>query len=101
MYLLRALDRMHEASQPLVVKDMDPPNSVAGTKEDRLQFLKGLCQEPAYKAMVQWLDANLVQSSLTLLAIATAHVESRAQMSLWMICCHPDPSLCGLPGPVS
>ena len=55
-----APDQMHEASQPLMVKDMDPPNSVAGTKQDRVRFLKGLCQEPAYKAMVRWLDANLV-----------------------------------------
>ena len=53
-------DGIHEGSQWLVVKDMDLPNSVAGTKEDRLRFLKGLCQEPAYKAMVWWLDANLV-----------------------------------------
>ena len=67
--------------QQLLVKDMDVPCSVADSKEGRLQFLKGLCQEPTYEGMVNWLDANLVPYSLTLTAIATADVESRAQQS--------------------
>jgi len=44
----------------------DIPNNAGDTKEARIEFLKGLCWEPAYHTMVDWLKANLVAPLLSL-----------------------------------
>jgi len=53
----------------------DVPNNAGDMKEARIEFLKGLCWEPAYHTMVNWLEANLVPSSLTLMAMAGANYQ--------------------------
>jgi len=58
----------------------DVPNNTGDTKVARIEFLKGLYWEPAYHTMVDWLEANLVPSSLTLMAMAGANYHQfRAQ----------------------